>query len=60
VSYAFLGFQHDGSDPVAGRWSTGPSIDGKGTFSARPAEATGGAAVLGPAKPNGGAQLEQL
>jgi Mn-containing catalase len=60
VSYAFLGFQHDGSDPVAGRWSTGPSMDGKGTFSARPAEARGGAAALGRAKPNGGAQLDQL
>src|SRR4051794_36173252 len=31
VSYAFLGFQHDGSDPVAGRWSSGTSMDGKGT-----------------------------
>ena len=60
VSYAFLGFQHDGSDPVPGRWSSGPSIDGKGTFTARPVEGTGAPAVLGPAKPNGGAQVEQL
>ena len=28
-SYAFVGFQNDGSDPVAGRWSSGPSLDGK-------------------------------
>ncbi|MDX2382985.1 catalase [Sinorhizobium medicae] len=33
-SYAFLGFQQDGSDPVAGRWSQGTSIDGKGSFKA--------------------------
>src|SRR5690606_15012501 len=31
-SYAFLGFQADGSAPVDGRWSQGTSVDGKGQF----------------------------
>lgn len=59
-SYAFLGFQADGSPPVPGRWSEGPSVDGKGTFSATPMTPLGQKPVLGPAKPGGGAQREQM
>jgi Mn-containing catalase len=60
-SYAFLGFQADRSDPVAGRWSEGRSADGKGEFKAIPmTEALGQKPVLGPAKPGGGAQVEQM
>jgi Mn-containing catalase len=60
-SYAFLGFQADGSDPVAGRWSQGSSVDGKGEFTSMPMTAAlGQKPVLGPAKPNSGAQTEQL
>ncbi|MCW1411849.1 manganese catalase family protein [Rhizobium sp. 1AS11] len=60
-SYTFLGFQADGSDPVAGRWSQGSSIDGKGEFNSMPMTAAlGQKPVLGPAKPNSGAQTEQL
>ncbi|MGK9055521.1 manganese catalase family protein [Neorhizobium petrolearium] len=60
-SYAFLGFQADGSDPVAGRWSQGTSVDGKGEFKSVPmTEALGQKPVLGPAKPGGGAQVEQM
>ncbi|MDR6821076.1 Mn-containing catalase [Neorhizobium sp. 2083] len=60
-SYAFLGFQADGSDPVAGRWSEGRSSDGKGEFKAMPmTEALGPKPVLGAAKPGGGAQVEQM
>jgi Mn-containing catalase len=59
-SYAFLGFQQDGSDPVAGRWSSGPSVDGKGQFQAAPIMAMGQKPVLGPAKPDSGAQAEQM
>jgi Mn-containing catalase len=58
-NYAYLGFQQDGSDPVEGRWSSGTSIDGKGQFvtgSIEPADKP----VLGPAKPDSGAQKEQL
>jgi hypothetical protein len=59
-SYAYLGFQQDGSDPVAGRWSTGPSTDGKGEFQTGPSTPMGQKPVLGPAKPTNGAQVEQL
>ncbi|MBW6425367.1 manganese catalase family protein [Rhizobium sp. XQZ8] len=59
-SYAFLGFQNDGSAPPAGRWSEGTSIDGKGTFSSTSLEPLGQTPVLGPAKPKSGAQLEQM
>jgi Mn-containing catalase len=59
-SYAYLGFQQDGSDPVAGRWSIGDSIDGKGEFQAGPSMPMGQKPNLGPAKPNSGAQSEQI
>ncbi|MGK9204507.1 manganese catalase family protein [Sinorhizobium meliloti] len=59
-SYAFLGFQQDGSDPIAGRWSQGQSIDGKGSFKASPTMAMGQKPTLAPAKPNSGAQAEQM
>ena len=59
-SYAFLGFQADGSDPVAGRWSTGPSVDGKGQFVSQPMAAMGQKPDLGAAKPGSGAQSEQM
>lgn len=59
-SYAFLGFQIDGTELPQGRWSEGPSIDGKGTFETRPMEALGDEPVLGAARPNSGAQSEQL
>ncbi|MDX1218287.1 catalase [Sinorhizobium medicae] len=59
-SYAFLGFQQDGSDPVAGRWSQGTSIDGKGSFKAGSIMPMGEKPQLAPAKPRGGAQKEQM
>ena len=59
-SYAFLGFQNDGSEPPQGRWSQGASIDGNGTFSSRPMEPLGEKPNLGRARPNTGAQAEQL
>jgi Mn-containing catalase len=59
-SYAFLGFQADGSDPVAGRWSEGASIDGKGKFSFAPMKPLGKEPNLGKAKPKSGAQSEQM
>lgn len=60
-SYAFLGFQADGTDPVPGRWSHGSSVDGKGEFTSLPVTAAlGQKPVLGPVKPNSGAQTEQL
>ncbi len=59
-SYAYLGFQQDGSDPVAGRWSSGPSLDGKGEFAAAPCMPMGQKPVLGAARPDSGAQSEQM
>jgi Mn-containing catalase len=59
-SYAFLGFQQDGSEPPQGRWSEGQSIDGNDTFSSRPMEPMGEEPNLGRARPNSGAQAEQL
>jgi Mn-containing catalase len=40
-SYAFL-LHSDGETPADARWASGPSVDGKGTFSAREAEPWGG------------------
>ncbi|MFN3273313.1 MAG: manganese catalase family protein [Paracoccus sp. (in: a-proteobacteria)] len=59
-SYAFLGFQADGSDPVAGRWSEGASMDGKGTFAAKATAAMGQKPDLGMARTGSGAQTEQM
>lgn len=59
-SYAYLGFQADGSEPVAGRWSEGASIDGKGEFTAQPMQPRGEKPALGPARPGSGAQAEQI
>ena len=58
-SYAFLGFRHDGTEPPQGRWSSGPSIDGKGEFTSAPMKPLGEVPVLGPAPKGGGAQSEQ-
>lgn len=59
-SYAYLGFQADGSEPVAGRWSDGASIDGKGEFTAQAMQPLGEKPALGPARPGSGAQAEQI
>lgn len=59
-SYAYLGFQVDGSEPAQGRWSQGTSIDGKGEFTTRPFQPLGEKPDLGKAKPNSGAQSQQI
>jgi Mn-containing catalase len=59
-SYVYLGFAQDGAEPPRGRWSEGPSIDGKGTFSLRPMEPQGREPNLGPARPHSGAQSAQI
>jgi len=59
-SYAFLGFQQDGSEPPQGRWSQGGSIDGNASFSSRPMEPLGEEPSLGRARPKSGAQAGQL
>ncbi|WP_128253129.1 manganese catalase family protein [Falsirhodobacter deserti] len=59
-SYAYLGFQNDGSEPAPGRWSEGQSMDGKGTFTTKVMEPLGEKPDLGKAKPKSGAQSEQM
>lgn len=59
-NYVFLGFNHDGSEPPAGRWSEGTSIDGKGTFSSRPMEPEGEEPTLAKPHPEQAPQSEQL
>ena len=59
-AYVTLGFNRDGSPPPQGRWSQGPSIDGKGEFTSRPMEPLGQEPVLAPPRPDSGAQMQQM
>ncbi len=59
-SYTFVTTAADGEQPAAARWNTGPSLDGRGQFSARQIEPLGQEPVLGPARPDSGAQAEQI
>ncbi|QQR38787.1 manganese catalase family protein [Devosia rhizoryzae] len=58
-SYAYFSHMLNAETPE-GRWTQGPSIDGKGEFSVVNSEPLGEKAVLGPAKPLSGAQAEQI
>jgi Mn-containing catalase len=57
-AYAYFGHDISGMVP-SGRWTQGPSLDGKGEFEARKSEPLGQEPVLAPARPDGGAQVEQ-
>ncbi|WAJ29211.1 manganese catalase family protein [Antarcticirhabdus aurantiaca] len=57
-SYAYFGHMTDGTIPQ-GRWSEGPSMDGKGTFSSQVSKPMGGKPSLAPARPDGGGQVQQ-
>lgn len=59
-AYVQLGFNRDGTPPPAGRWSEGPSLDGKAQYSQRPMEPLGGEPQLAPPRPGGGAQTQQM
>jgi Mn-containing catalase len=59
-SYVFLGTARDGEPPPRGRFTEGPSLDRRGQFSARQNEPLGQEPVLGPARPDSGAQAEQI
>jgi len=59
-SYAFFGSAADGTPPAAGRWTDGPSLDGRGQFSVMQNAPLGQEPVLGPARPDSGAQTEQM
>jgi Mn-containing catalase len=57
-AYAFFVHSTDGIVPE-GRWTTGPSLDGKGQFEAMISKPLGQVPQLAPARPDGGAQVEQ-
>jgi Mn-containing catalase len=59
-SYAFFATERNGTPPEPGRWTEGPSLDGKGQFSVFQNEPMGEAPVLGPAREGSGAQQEQI
>lgn len=60
-SYMFMGTERGGAPVQPGRYSGGPSLDGRGEFSARPGfEPLGDEPVLGPARPDSAAQVEQM
>ena len=58
-NYKFFVTSVDGGYP-GGRWSQGPSIDGRGEFAPHRVEPMGEEPVLGPARPDSGDQKEQM
>jgi len=58
-NYNFYATAVDGSVPE-GRWTSGPSIDGRGEFTVFRNEPLGEEPILGPARPDSGAQAEQI
>lgn len=58
-NYNFYSTSQDGSYPE-GRWTEGPSIDGRGQFTVFQNTPLGQEPVLGPARPGSGAQSEQI
>lgn len=59
-AYNFYATAADGSPPPTGRWTSGPSVDGKGEFSVFQNKPMGEEPVLGPARRDSGAQIEQI
>lgn len=59
-NYSFFATAADGSLPPTARWNSGPSMDGKGEFSTFMNKPMGDEPVLGPARPDSGAQTEQM
>ena len=59
-AYTFVTTAADAEPPPAARWNSGPSLDGKAAFSARQITPHGQEPVLGPARPDSGAQAEQI
>lgn len=59
-SYDFFATASDGSAPPEGRWTSGPSLDGKGEFGVFQNRPLGDEPVLGPARPHSGAERAQM
>ena len=61
VNYVFFGTHIDPTAPIPqGRWSNGPSIDGKAQFSSQRMTPQGQEPKLGPPRPDGFAQTQQM
>ena len=58
-NYNFYATSVDGTAPQ-GRWTSGPSLDGRGEFTIFRNEPLGDVPDLGPARPDSGAQAEQI
>lgn len=58
-NYTFISTHKDGQPLTEGRWTSGPSLDGKGEYSQRPAQPLGGVPTLAPPLPQARAQVEQ-
>lgn len=59
-NYVFLSTQKDGQPLTEGRWTSGPSLDGKAEFSQQVAQPLGGEPQLAPPLPQAHAQVEQM
>ena len=59
-NYSFFATAADGTPPQPGRWTEGPSLDGKGTYTVFQNEPMGQVPNLGPARPDSGAQSQQI
>ena len=60
TNYNFYATAHVGEKPESGRWTHGPSLDGKGKFTVFQNKPMGEEPVLGPARPDSGAQADQI
>jgi Mn-containing catalase len=60
-SYVFVDTRiGEDAAPLEGRFTSGPSLDGKGEYSVQPAAPVGEKPVLGPPDPSGFAQTQQM
>ena len=59
-AYAFVSTAVDGLTPPEGRWTQGPSLDGKGQFSVIAAKPLGQVPDLNPPRPEGYAETQQM
>ena len=59
-NYNFYGHAVDGTPAPDGRWTSGPSLDGKGTFTKVQSVPLGEEPILGPARPDSGAEKQQI
>ncbi len=59
-NYNFFATEKNGAPPESGRWTHGPSLDGKGEYSVFQNRPMGEEPALGPARPDSGAQTQQI